>query len=75
MRPDEYDVAELTRLMMLSSQVEDGIHDVDPLGMTEDERECLYDARYHAHKLARLLFRLAKAADDARGQSQATVEE
>lgn len=70
MRPEEYDVEELKRLMVLASQVHDGVDDVDPADMTDEEREDLYDARYHAHKLSRLMFKLAKAADLAWKQSQ-----
>lgn len=64
MKADEYDRDELTRLLMSASELEQAVDEMNPVGPTSDELEEFDDARYHARKLRRLLFRLAKAADD-----------
>lgn len=70
MKFNEFDTAELARLMIEASKVDSDIKDIEPDEMTDEEREALHDARYYAHKLYRLLLMLAKAARDAEAQGE-----
>ena len=65
MKAEEYDAAELGRLMIAAYDVNRSLADVELLDETDAEREALYDACYHAHKLANLLAKLAIAAERA----------
>lgn len=70
MRPEEYDVNELGRLMIASNELQEGVADLDVAGTTEAEDDDLVDARYYATKLYRILARLAVKAEHEWKQAQ-----
>ncbi len=85
-RWEEYDVAELGRLMIQAHDLEDAIGEIGLMDPTEAEREDLTDARYYAYKLSRILSRLAitaqrewreadSAADEGRSADQLMVRD
>ena len=62
---DEFNFGELRRLAMASGEWESDVDDLDADRYTDDDRETLYDARYHAHKLYTSLMRLWRNAEHA----------
>ena len=62
-RWEEYDIAELGRLMIVAGELHGDVDALNFLHPTEDETEALIDARYYAHKLFKILGRLAINAE------------
>lgn len=71
---DEYEVAELGRLMITAGNLETDLRELS-LPLIADDDEEMVDARYHAHKLYRILARLAVQAEREWKQSQAETGE
>ena len=66
---DEVNLQDLRRLAMTASSMDSDVDDLDA-DWSEDDRETIYDARYHAHKLYTALMRLWRHAEQSAQQER-----
>lgn len=72
---EEYEVQDMGRLMMRASALEDDLNDTELVSPSDEDREALRDALYHAHKAHRILSQLAVKSQREWHQAVASEEE